>query len=198
MEGGLRAMQLLENWDPLNLPRGSIRAFVTLVVSGVFWALLVLDRQVSPLFGSVVLIAIGHYFATRSRRRDSTEPERPALGLPRGTIRTLLAIGFGVVTYYLWVNGRLVLDGQHRNSALVLLCCALIIGQIARRLLLIVTRGRANGFHRLVANLQSIIVVVAVILLGVVAVLETGESGTTENLAIVAAPLVVFYFGARD
>lgn len=136
-------MQILENWDPLNLPRGSVRALVVLALLGVLWGLMVAGRDVSPLYASVVFIALGHYFAARTRRRGE-EKERPPLGLPRGTIRFLITIGFGIVAWLLWSDGRLVFSGENRYAAIIVLAFALILGQVLGGLLRIVTRGRAT------------------------------------------------------
>lgn len=189
-------MQILENWDPLNLPRGSVRALVVLALLGVLWGLMVAGRDVSPLYASVVFIALGHYFAARTRRRGE-EKERPPLGLPRGTIRFLITIGFGIVAWLLWSDGRLVFSGENRYAAIIVLAFALILGQVLGGLLRIVTRGRATRPHRWVANFQAIVVIIAVGVLGVAAVLGN-EHPANDNLALIAAPIVTYYFGARD
>ena len=188
-------MQLLENWDPLRLPRGSVRALVTLALLGVLWALMLLDREVPLSLSYLVLLVLGHYFG--SRAQPSPDPvRRQPLFLPRGTIRFVIILGFAAVGYSLWERGRLDLSLENRSSAMLFLPLALIAGVVVRKIAYLFSRGEAAGWRRFFENVKAVVVLSATALLAVV-VLWGGEDKQHKNLALLLAPLIGFYFGSR-
>jgi hypothetical protein len=89
----------------LGLPAGSIRALLTLMVLGLIWTLMLLpeDRKVGiPLYlFYLMFLILGHFFAAHghSIAGPTTGPGHP-LYLPRGTLRTLIVVGFLAVFGY--------------------------------------------------------------------------------------------------
>lgn len=193
-------MQLLEHWDPLNLPRGSIRALITLSLLGVLFALLVLDRPVSIVYAALVLSILGHYFGSRKAeaKAEDEAPRTPPLGLPNGSIRTIILLSFAGVGYWLWDQGRLEW-GDPTDTTLVffLLGGAMIVGFFIRSLLNLLGRRNWGSGHRLVQNAKSIVTILATGLLAVSTCLGN-EEVANQNIALICAPIVGYYFGSRD
>jgi hypothetical protein len=85
--------------QPLGLPAGSVRALLTIIVLGLIWTLMVLpeDRVKGiPLYlFYLMFLVLGHFFAAHghSIAGPSTGPASP-LHLPRGSLRTLVILGF--------------------------------------------------------------------------------------------------------
>lgn len=209
-------MQLLEHWDPLSLPRGSIRALVSLGLLGVLWAHMILGNEISFIYACAVLLVLGHYFGFRSQpleaRKEKAKEgkqgeEAPArkkmpapLWLPRGSVRAIMIIGFAAVGYYLYQADRLHLpmdEGiKDNNLAVLTLCASLIAGFLLRNLLDLVSRGETSAARRFFENLKAVVGVVAAGVLALFTFLGPGEP-SNQQIALVAAPLVAFYLGSR-
>ena len=71
-------MQILENWDPLSLPRGSVRALITLSLLCILCILMLRGVEAPFPLAFVTLVALGHYFGSRS-----AGPTRPGSRRPR-------------------------------------------------------------------------------------------------------------------
>ena len=192
-------MQILESWDPLNLPRGSIRALMTLTLLGVLWALMILDREIPLALAYVVLLIFGHYFGSRGaqKRPEEGQPARkPPLFLPRGSIRLIIVLGFAAVGYLLWSQGRLELRVENRTSTIFLLAAALLAGFLVSKLADLLTRGKLATPRKWFENFKAVVALMATALFAFLCFSQTLDS-IHENLALLSTPLVVFYFGSR-
>lgn len=196
-------MQLLEHWDPLSMPRGSVRALVTLALLGILWAQMLLGHEVSVVYASLVLLTMGHYFGSRNlrtRREQEGEGAGSALWLPRGTIRGIIIVGFAVVGTLLWREGRLAWNPTDaksaRNSAIFILIAALLAGFLVRGAADLLSGGRPVAPRRWFENIKSAVTLVATAMLVIVTFVGPEE---TENrlLGLVGAMVVGFYFGSR-
>ncbi|MCZ6796276.1 MAG: hypothetical protein O7J95_21910 [Planctomycetota bacterium] len=188
-------MQFLENWDPLNLPRGSVRAIITLILLGVLWVQMLFEQPVSVVYASLILLIVGHYFGSLRPDPSGEKPRRP-LGLPRGSIRTIILVGFAVVSFKLWRDGKLALSTDNLNTTILGLVGALLIGFLVRSLADLVTGGKPNRLRRLFENFKSAAAIVATVVLAIVSCLGQEEEAT-QKIALFSAPLVGFYFGSR-
>jgi hypothetical protein len=187
-------MQILENWDPLSLPRGSVRALISLSLLGVLCVLMLRGVEAPLPLALVTLVALGHYFGSRSTAppRPGT---RPPLFLPRGSIRAIIVLGLGTVAYFLWEDGRLELTMENRNSAILFVAAALVLGFLFRKAADIVTRGRMTRPRRWVENAKAVLALAATALL-MISCFSAEEA--LDNAALLAAPFIVFYFGSRE
>jgi hypothetical protein len=95
---------------PLGLPAGSVRALLTFMILGLIWALLLLpeEKQIKvPLYlYYLMFLILGHFFAAHghSIANPATSTASP-LYLPRGTLRTLIIVGFlGVLGYRYYLH----------------------------------------------------------------------------------------------
>src|SRR5437870_2858126 len=88
----------------LGLPAGSIRALLALAVLGCLW--LVAYRSVEqgpdtklPLefvyLQFLMVLILAHYFSAHGNTIGSTVSRKSPLGLPRGTVRLILLVGYG-------------------------------------------------------------------------------------------------------
>lgn len=90
---------------PLGLPAGSVRALLTLMILGLIWGLLLLPEEKGirvPLYlYYLMFLVLGHFFAAHghSIAGPATGPASP-LYLPRGTLRTLIILGFLAIFAY--------------------------------------------------------------------------------------------------
>jgi hypothetical protein len=185
-------MQILEHWDPLNLPRGSVRALITLALLGLLWVFLLNDREVPLTLAFLSLFILGHYFAARG---GAAPGHRPPLFLPRGSIRLIIIAGFAAVTYFLIEDGRFKPSMEDRDSAILLLAAALIAGFLLRVFLNLIFRGGMTRSRRWIENLKAVLAIVATAAF-IIACMTANEG--FENVALVAVPLIVFYFGSRE
>lgn len=186
-------MSLLDDWSPLGLPRGSVRALVTLGLLTVFWILLYLGRDVPTALGFSVLVTTGYYFGSRSRGGRSG---RQPLFLPRGSIRTIIVAGSALVGYFLFQNGRLDFGNLERSTAMFSSEGALVGGFTFKKLIELLFRGKLEVLHKWMENIKALLVTTAAGGLGLTSLLGL-EGETSSQLALLAAPFVVFYFGSR-
>lgn len=110
----LTASEDLAGPEPLFLPRGSIRALVTLGLSFTVWRLAHRGLPVPQNILTLVLTMTGYYFAMRragvaapARTLDAGAQTPQPLFLPPGLIRNLLVGGFALTALLLWRQGRL-------------------------------------------------------------------------------------------
>ncbi len=98
----------------LGLPAGSIRALLTVAVLGLSWLLVLFVPkatdsgkevfQVPMIFiylQFLLVLILAHYFTAEFTPAQEGGPVT-MLGLPQGTIRILILIGYGGLIYYLW------------------------------------------------------------------------------------------------
>ena len=188
------AMQLLEHWDPLKLPRGSIRALVTLLLLATFWILLLLGHPPPVVLGYLVVLIVAYYFGSRSGQMGGQG--RPPLYLPRGSIRAIILIGSAVAGYFSWQLGRLELAPDQPSFGVLILTGALLLGFLVRKLADLVSRGKATPPRRWFENLKSIVVLMAAVLVATLSTFRPDDAGS-QNLLLIAGPIVGFYFGSR-
>jgi len=90
---------------PLGLPAGSVRALLTLVVLGLIWALMLLQKEIPLYLFYLMFLVVGSFFAAHGHSiAGPASDSRNPLYLPRGTLRTLIIVGFAAVLgwrYYL-------------------------------------------------------------------------------------------------
>ena len=79
---------------------------------------------------------------------------------------------------------------------MLFLCFALLLGVLVRKVFDIITRGKANALRRGFENTKSIVVIALTGFLAFVWLTDT--TSRVEDYALLASPLVVFYFGSRN
>ena len=193
-------MQVLEHWDPLNLPRGSVRALMALALLGILWAIMLMGREIPLPLAYVTLVILGHYFGVRGAVAPGVEGApggKSPLYLPRGSIRALIILGFAAVGAFLWHEGRLEFTPQSTVFTIFILAAAFLAGFILRKIADFLTRGKMTTPRRWYENFKAIVALSATVLFVLACILGTGGP-REQNLALLCAPLIVFYFGSRQ
>lgn len=180
--------------EPLWLPKGSVRAFVAMLVAGCFWFLVAKGADVPVFLMSLLLAVIGYYFGFRvkakaadSRIYDPAAEEQDPLHLPAGCIRGLLTAGFVVTAIVLGTRGLL---GEEKYAEFFFILAGLIFGHFFGRA---VARA-SGGLNALVGHLKALVVLASTVML--VALLVTGSEAGSTPLAL--ACVVSFYYGSRS
>jgi hypothetical protein len=90
---------------PLGLPAGSIRALLTFIVLGLIWALMCLQKDIPLYLIFLMFLILGSFFAAHghSIAGSGTSSASP-LYLPRGSLRTLIFLGFAAVLGWRYYN----------------------------------------------------------------------------------------------
>jgi len=181
--------------EPLYLPKGSIRAIVTILVSVSCWILVFWKRDVPSYLLSLLLTVIAYYFGFRKKVKSaegriydtSARPERP-LGLPSGLIRILLSIGFAAAAFWLLLRGKLA-DLKYLEFIIIL--GGLILGHFFSRIIVPVKR---RSLRLWVNHGKGLLVLIAAIWLSVSLFGETHN----QYIELSLAALISFYFGSRS
>jgi len=182
------------DWPPLGLPRGSIRALLTLLIVAVVIAQVVRGQEVELLWAETLMIALAHYFTSRRfvnlppdviRRlaaEGHIEEERNPLFLPRYSIRVILVLAFlGLGAYLYWENR--LFEPQALS----------VLGVVFAYLLGIVLRF---GRFRVWEDLKAVVVLL-VLLYTAGAYLANRPDLAPYQLRDISLGLVLFYFGSR-
>jgi hypothetical protein len=182
------------NRPPLGLPRGSIRALLTLMIVAVVIAQMVRGEEVHLLWTETLMIALAHYFASRRFIRlppeelkrlvdeGCIELEARPLYLPSYTIRVLLIVSFTAVGVYLYARGRLL---EPQALSILGVVFAYLLGMFLR---VRTVRGWEDA---------KALVVLAVMLVTSTAYLLGYGNLVPKPLQATTLGLVLFYFGSR-
>jgi hypothetical protein len=193
----------------LGLPAGSIRATHTLIIVGLFCAvLLVHAKQVLPIPPYIVYLlfmVLGHYFAHRSGAIAGSDYH--PLYLPRGCVRFLvMAALIGTVGWCLYNDpDRLRTQFEQSLDALKLepflpLC---ILGAFFLGVLVRAVVGRENPPYFL-QDMEAWLSLISVVGLGVAAIIHLIIMPSLESAIsmptweAILASVIAFYFGERS
>lgn len=186
---------------PLFIPKGSVRAIVTLTVVGACCYRLVLGvplQQNMALYVGLFLV-LSYYFAHRGARRarDADKGARHPLFLPRGAVRTILIAGFVGTGVLMWRQGGL--ETLKKNWLTVVTILSFFSG-VALNVLYRFRRshpGVKTPLLDLFDHTKAVVVILAAFLLGWsdYVSLEGLMDGHDRQVAALAA--IAFYFGSR-
>lgn len=179
---------------PLGLPKGTVRASLTISVSVNLLFLTYYDMADATAFSSVVAVALAFYFGGRIRGGDPSDKPKTAaeraFALPAGTVRSFLIIMFAGFSGYLLYTGaqlpRYLLE-------VISLIAGYIFGVIFRHIF----HKDKSGKVSLLQHLKSILAIAITALSIYMSISLPGDILT--NYAIQGASLFLgFYFGSRD
>lgn len=184
---------------PLGLPKGSVRATITLLLSVELALLTILNNSIAESIATMTLVGVVFYFGGKMRV-DSMIPRNAerslrAWGLPAGSIRTLLILIFGGTIGYLYFYEEAIIPTYFIEVINI------IAGYLA---------GRTFEFFRdklfkkseedkvsIIDHLKSL----AILGLTVVTIFYSFTSpgiDLTALLIVISSWTLGFYFGARD
>jgi len=183
--------------EPLWIPRGSIRAMMTLALAITCWYLLFKGADVPDYLLGLLLTVIGYYFGFRkkmktseSRIYDAAAKSEEPLFLPAGLVRFVLIAGFVATGVILAKAGRL---GEMKYLEFFVILAGLVVGfvlaKITRRL------ERTNAYLAF-NHLKGAVVLASCVAL--CAILLRGFGETQAYTGLILAAVVSFYFGSRS
>jgi hypothetical protein len=193
----------------LGLPAGSIRATHTLLIVGLFCAMLLVSAKqilpIPPYLVYLLFMVLGHYFAHRSGAHAGSEYH--PLYLPRGCVRlVVMAALIGSVGWCLH-NDPDKLREQFEKSldALKLepflpLC---ILGAFFLGVLVRAVVGRENPPYFL-QDMEAWLSLISIVVMGVAVIIHLIVVPSLENAISmpiwegVLASIIAFYFGERS
>ena len=183
--------------EPLFLPRGSIRALVTIAMALSCWILIFTGRDVPGYLLGLLLTIIGYYFGFRkkiktaeSRIFDATAKEEDPLFLPHGFMRVLLILGFVISGVVLHVTGRL--KEIHYLEFFVVLF-GLIAGYVFARMF---SAYEETSFYVSLNHAKGVGALAAAAYLAYV--LLSRRHTDHGHIAMLLCALISFYFGSRS
>jgi hypothetical protein len=92
----------------LGLPAGSVRAMLALAVLGSLWMIALTIKPKTDLslvfvyLNILMVLILVHYFTAHGHSIGHEVGAPSPLGLPRGSVRLLLLLGYGGMAYYLY------------------------------------------------------------------------------------------------
>ncbi len=190
----LPTSQSAEARPPLGLPRGSVRALLTLLIVSVVIVELARGHEVELLWTETLMIALAHYFTSRRFIRLSPElihrlteegqieAESRPLFLPRYSIRVILIAAFVGLAVYLFRHDRLL----HSQAVSIL-------GVVFAYLFGILARVRSvRGWE----DLKALAVLVVLVCTAVPYLIDRADL-VPRQMRDITLGLVLFYFGSR-
>ena len=189
---------------PLGLPTGSVRATLALILSGSLWYVILQGGDPPQILVESALLVVAFYFGVRSTApvvpsKQAVVPAAPKarqpLYLPRGIVRTVLAVGFlGVIAYVAYRDGTM-------PAALVLILQVILSYVIGYGISRIVLR-RARLGKELSRGARAARNAISLAAIGITAgaswAVVTGQfDQVPEYLRNGLAWTIAFYFGSR-
>ena len=180
--------------EPLYLPRGSIRAIVTLLTAASSWILIFGSRYVPPFILFLLLMMIGYYFGFRKRIKsaqsrifDPTAKGQEPLFLPAGTIRVFIIGGFICSGAFLYLRGML------DYVPFFAILSGLVVGYGFGKFF---SKSEGNMLLVSINHLKGLVVLVAAFYLAIL--LIGGGYADSPGRALILSCVISFYFGTRS
>ena len=191
---------------PLGMPKGSVRALLTLLIVAVVWRDLYAGNDVGVFWAETLMIALAHYFTSRRfvdlpqdvlerlEREGHLPRESSPLYLPRNSIRLIIAAAFAGLGIQL--HRKL---GTIPSAAWPILgvVCAYAVGLLTRGIWKQLFRSKPNSKFSSWWNNIKALVVLAALLLTAVAHLTGHADLVPDQFSKITLGLVLFYFGSR-
>lgn len=180
---------------PLWMPRGSVRAILTLIVLGSIWFLIFTNKTINENLQDALLMLLGYYFAMRRGKSSSEGPSPSApLWLPGGSIRIFIFLGFAVLTYVLYTKHQLF---DNRAFPLLLLTWGFFLGYFPKMILhRWEERMSQNVIFQFLGHTKAILTI-AVVLAFCICVIFEKEALLPVHSSKAFMAILGFYFGNR-
>jgi len=196
----------------LGLPAGSVRALLALSVLGLLWLLVYkyhgqgTTLPVVFVYLQVLMVLIlAHYFSAHGHTIGKNVSARSPLGLPGGSVRLLLLLGYGGMTYYLYKN-QANFELPEKENFFLLLALVLggfFLGHYLTMFVRVISGGTLPFWFQ---DLQAWTALLAMIALTGLLIIHMfiNPNVSTElqvgslPLDTILAALVGFYFGSRS
>lgn len=183
---------------PLGLPKGSVRATLTLLLS-INLIILAIDKKTefAEALSTIVAVALSFYFGGRMRAHSPTpvvEVDRGqrAWGLPAGSIRTILILLFGGAALFIYNETKTLPDYFNEVINLIL---GYLLGQSF-------TKSREKIFGKkedkvgIVDHIKALAVIVITAITFYLTIFDNKNS-IIDDWILLSSIVLGFYFGAR-
>ena len=204
----------------LGLPAGSVRALLALAVLGLLWAIALYhphgetmseaDKQLPMIMISLqilMVLILVHFFTAHGKTIGRHVSGASPLGLPGGSIRFVLAIGYiGLCVFLYYNHAEFALPAGASLSSLLLALVATLAGYFAGLLI--------SRFVRMIwgdpppapyLDMEAWVAMLAMLGLGVIVLLHLVNRSVSDEYHIqldtteaVVSGLIGLYFGARS
>lgn len=183
--------------QPLYLPKGSIRAMVSIALAATCWVLVGQGQPLPESLLALLLTVLGYYFGFRRNARaaessiaDASRKVTEPLHLPGGSIRMILATGFIVSAVALVLQGRFQV-GPVLGFYLIL--AGLLVGHIYGRA---TAADPGASFVVLLGHIKGLVVLVTTATL-TTAYLTGWHTDWPGWVMGLLSAVISFYFGSR-
>ena len=198
-------MTLDQPRPPLGLPRGSVRAILTLLTVAVVVVQVIRDKEVENLWVETLMIVLAYYFTSRRfihlpaeviqrlEAEGHVEHEGNPLYLPRHSIRVSLFLTFVGLAIYLYREGRML---EPQALSILGVVFAFLLGVIASAILAWWTKGKQPKVIVWWEDLKAGVVLLVLIVTATAYFLDMSDD-LPRHLRSATLGLVLFYFGSR-
>ncbi len=183
--------------DPLNLPKGSVRAFVLICLSIASWVLIFSGKGMPGYLMNLILVIMGYYFVFRARARSFDlnpdhfrDEEHDPLFLPKGYIRGFILVGFIFSAAFLLHDGTF-LDPAY--SDFYVLFAGLVIGYFIQK---ITWKSHEKRWYIFLGHLKAAVILMFTLVLFILLISPEGRDGDDLLIQFIVAT-IGFYFASR-
>jgi hypothetical protein len=139
---------------------------MAVLVFATTWGLLVLrpSEEVPVYLRDLLFVIMGHYFASRHRADQGSEPGPGPLYLPRGSVRLVLVAGTLGVAFVLFRRGQLTEIEKNPGVVTLLMVGGFLLGVVVNA---VITwwRDRGHRPHRIFEDVRALVSMAAAVLL---------------------------------
>lgn len=184
---------------PLGLPKGTVRATLTLSLSIDLIYLTFVEETIADQLATLVIVALTFYFGGKMRAMSpiprTVDAGQRAFGLPAGTVRTTLMLLFGGTFGYIYlVQGRTIPTYLLEIGYII---GGYILGKVFNSIRNLFKGDDEEDKITIVDHLKSI---TAIILTGITIYLTviSPDDRLTSIWVLIASAVLGFYFSARE
>jgi hypothetical protein len=203
----------------LGLAAGSVRAILALGILGLCWVLAGrgalqhgADGKLLPIpetlvyLQYVMVLILAHYFAAHGKTIGRAATGASALGLPAGTIRLLLVVGYGGLAAFMFLHQDLNYEGAGKGPPMLLLSLLIggfILGLFLQPIMTWLGGGVTPFWYQDVQAWLALLAMAGLVIMALVQIIngklaDPSLSIRTSHLEIFLAAVIGFYFGARS
>ena len=193
-------------WPPLGLPTGSVRALLTLMVVGVVIQAVIRQQPLDIIWTESLMITLAYYYTSRRfvslppeiiqrlQQEGVIETDQHPLFLPRHSIRFLLLAAFAAMGFWLVRENRLQ---EPRAVSLLLIVASFIVGSIVRGIKgLLFRRPVQTTLHARWGDLKALLIL-GTVGTAVFFKVVKGIDPLPPEYDRAALAMMLYYFGSR-
>ncbi|MFN5734255.1 MAG: hypothetical protein ACK48R_20605 [Planctomyces sp.] len=193
-------------WPPLGLPNGSVRALLTLMVVGVVIQAVVRGQELDIIWTESLMITLAYYYTSRRfvslpseiiprlQQEGVLDADQHPLFLPRHSIRFILMAAFAGLGVWLFRENRLQ---EPRALSLLLIVASFIVGSLVRSIKgLLFRRPPQTNLPARWGDLKALVILGTVGTAVAFKVLQNVDPLPPEYDRVALA-MMLYYFGSR-